>query len=513
MNTSTYSNRSSLNSTFCNLSKINPFNQRKTINGQNIKSFNKKFIIPNSNREFGKEINISSILTTSTNNNVYNPRKSFGIPVKNTKKEKEDMNNKLKNMKQIGEIKKKKKELYNSITHKPNSSYGKISMNKSSRDNFKKGINKIKIKNQSQKNILNTNKTNMTINMTMNTTYNEDIIMIDENTNPNTIINDINNIITRSNTSVFCGNNHNVNNNVKEVNNINDTINNKIEEDVIMNMENTNEIKKEKKYKNTDIITPYNPKPQEVNEYFDDICEELSKNEDKYLVDPQYMSHQSDINHRMRAILIDWLIDVHLKYKLLPQTIYIAVNLIDRYLSKVDTNRAKLQLVGVTAMFIATKYEEIYPPELKDFVYITDGAYVKQDVLRMENKMLAKLNFDVTFPTMWNLFEIYKRKLDLDEKTFKLAWFLMELCLIDYKILKFKMSQIAASAILIASKNTCVYRTNWLKDVIGVDENGLDECCKEIYEFYNYNATHNLQAIRRKFSSIKFGEVAKIKLC
>ena len=56
---------------------------------------------------------------------------------------------------------------------------------------------------------------------------------------------------------------------------------------------------------------------------------------------------------------------------------YIAVNLIDRYLEKNETNRAKLQLVGVTAMFIACKYEEIYPPDLKDFVYITDGAYVK----------------------------------------------------------------------------------------------------------------------------------------
>ena len=225
------------------------------------------------------------------------------------------------------------------------------------------------------------------------------------------------------------------------------------------------------------------------------------------------MSNQSDINHRMRAILIDWLIDVHLKYRLLPQTMYIAVNLIDRYLAKAETNRAKLQLVGVTAMFIACKYEEIYPPELKDFVYITDGAYVKSDVLKMETKMLSKLNFDVTFPTQWTLFETYKRKLDLDEKTFKLAWFLMELCLIDYKILKFKMSQIAASAILIAAKNNRVYKKNWLKDNIGIDENSLEECCKEIYDFYAYNATHNLQAIRRKFSSSKFGEVAKIKLC
>ena len=482
MNNSMYSNRNSLNSTFCQLSKINPFNSRKTTNGQNMISFKKKFLIPNSTREFGKEINVSSNLTTLPNQNVFNPRKSFCVPIeqkiKNLKKEKEELNNKLKNYKQIVEIRKKKKEMSNSFPHKPASSNGKINMNKSSREQFKKGINKIKIKNQSQKNILGDNNKN---NMTLNMNITDDIVMVDENTNPNIVINNV----------------------------IND---NKKEEDVLMQIESEiKDIKLNEEQNN--VIIPKNVNPQNVDEYFDDICEELAKNEDKYLVDPQYMSNQSDINHRMRAILIDWLIDVHLKYRLLPQTMYIAVNLIDRYLAKAETNRAKLQLVGVTAMFIACKYEEIYPPELKDFVYITDGAYVKSDVLKMETKMLSKLNFDVTFPTQWTLFETYKRKLDLDEKTFKLAWFLMELCLIDYKILKFKMSQIAASAILIAAKNNRVYKNNWLKDNIGIDENSLEECCKEIYDFYAYNATHNLQAIRRKFSSSKFGEVAKIKLC
>ena len=499
MNNSMYSNRNSLNSTFCHLSKINPFNARKTTNGQNVISIKKKFLIPNSTREFGKEINVSSNLTTLPNQNAFNPRKSLAIPIeqkiKNLKKEKEELNNKLKNYKQIVEIRKKKKEM-NSSFNKPKSSNGKINKAKNSREQFKKGINKIKFKNQSQKNILGeSNKNNMTMN--------DDIVMVDENANPNIVINNENTVYEKKDkkNEILCENNNNINNNkIKE-------------EDVLMQIESEVKDMKLDDDNSNNIIIPINSNPQNVDEYFDDICEELAKNEDKFLADPDYMSNQSDINHRMRAILIDWLIDVHLKYRLLPQTMYIAVNLIDRYLSKAETNRAKLQLVGVTAMFIACKYEEIYPPELKDFVYITDGAYVKSDVLKMESKMLSKLNFDVTFPTQWTLFETYKRKLDLDDKTFKLAWFLMELCLIDYKILKFKMSQIAASAILIAAKNNRIYKNNWLKDNIGIDEESLDECCKEIYDFYAYNATHNLQAIRRKFSSTKYGEVAKIKLC
>ena len=360
------------------------------------------------------------------------------------------------------------------MPHKLNISTNENDSYKGIRCQVKKEI-KIKNKNQSQKNIFNPNKV-------MN--IDEEVIMADENINPNIVIEK------------------------KLVNTINNITINNIDEDVEMKIENTNSINIK------EIISeePNYSNPQNVDEYFDDICEELTKYEEKYLVNPEYMSNQRDINARMRAILIDWLIDVHLKYKLVPQTMYIAVNLIDRYLEKNDTNRAKLQLVGITAMFIACKYEEIYPPELKDFVYITDGAYVKSDVLRMENKMLSSLNFNVTFPTQWTLFEIFKRKLDLDEKTYKLAWFLMELCLINYKSLKYKMSQIAASSILIACKTMNIYRTDWFNNRIGINEKDLEECCKEIYDFNAYNSSHNLKAIRKKFSSSKFDEVAKIQL-
>ena len=453
---------------FGNIPKIKQISQkRNSIAFKNI-SNKRKYIIPNSNREFGKEINVSANLTTLNNQETYNNRRSFGIPI--------DKKNNKKNSQQIV-AKKKKKDAINSLHKKPNNSHGKCAVNKNPKDNIKKDSTKIYSKNRSQRNILGSNRT---INI------NDDVIMKDENTNPNIMISK-NNYSNRNNT----------------INAVSRTVN-IIDEDVIMSIENNN-ISNEKKVKKRVNV-------QNVDEYFSDICIELFKNEEKYLVDPQYMSNQSDINHRMRAILIDWLIDVHLKYKLVPQTMYIAVNLIDRYLSKNDTTRAKLQLVGVTAMFIACKYEEIYPPELKDFVYITDGAYVKSDVLKMEYKMLKSLEFNITFPTQWSILEIYRKKLDLNEKTFKLAWFLMELCLIDYKTLKFKMSILVASAILIATKALGVYKKNWFSKNIGIEEQKLEECCQEIYNFYVYNSTHNLQAIRKKFSSSKYDEVAKTKI-
>jgi G2/mitotic-specific cyclin-B, other len=88
-----------------------------------------------------------------------------------------------------------------------------------------------------------------------------------------------------------------------------------------------------------------------------------------------YMVIQSDINEKMRAILIDWLVDVNVKFKLVPEVLFMTVNIIDRFLSKIKVNRHKLQLVGVSSLLIATKYEEIYPPALKEFVAICDRAY------------------------------------------------------------------------------------------------------------------------------------------
>ena len=82
----------------------------------------------------------------------------------------------------------------------------------------------------------------------------------------------------------------------------------------------------------------------------------------------------------MRSLLVDWLVEVHLKFKLVPETLYLTVNIIDRYLATTEVTRPKLQLVGVTAFFIASKYEEIYPPELRDLVYICDRAYSNNEV-------------------------------------------------------------------------------------------------------------------------------------
>jgi cyclin B len=110
------------------------------------------------------------------------------------------------------------------------------------------------------------------------------------------------------------------------------------------------------------------------------------------------MSKQTEINEKMRAILVDWLIQVHNRFSLLQETLYLTVSIIDRYLQSRPVPKAKLQLVGVTAMLIASKYEEMYAPEVRDFVYITANTYSSLDIQNMESEMLRALDYSFGNP-------------------------------------------------------------------------------------------------------------------
>ncbi|KAL1093786.1 hypothetical protein V6Z11_D06G053600 [Gossypium hirsutum] len=108
---------------------------------------------------------------------------------------------------------------------------------------------------------------------------------------------------------------------------------------------------------------------------------------------------QKDIDANMRAILIDWLVEVTEEYRLVPETLFLTVNYIDRYLSGNSINRQQLQLLGVACMMIASKYEEVSAPQVEEFCYVTDNTYCKDEILQMESSVLNYLKFEMTVPT------------------------------------------------------------------------------------------------------------------
>lgn len=172
------------------------------------------------------------------------------------------------------------------------------------------------------------------------------------------------------------------------------------------------------------------------------------------------MDYQKDVNPSMREILTDWLIEVHLKFKLLPETLFLTVNLIDRYLSTTSIYRNKLQLVGVTAMLIASKYEEIYPPIVSDFVYITDNAYTREEILKMEERMLTGLQFGIHFTSPFRFLERFLQLKSASETEKNVALFMLEGVLIRYPLLCYKPSVLAASALYLSSK-LCFSKEPW----------------------------------------------------
>lgn len=111
------------------------------------------------------------------------------------------------------------------------------------------------------------------------------------------------------------------------------------------------------------------------------------------------MDSQPEISEKMRAILIDWIVEVHKKFELVTETLYLAINIVDRYLATKVVKRKELQLVGIGAMLIASKYEEIWAPEVNDFVCISDKAYSHQQMLVMEKCILGELQWNLTVPT------------------------------------------------------------------------------------------------------------------
>ena len=168
-----------------------------------------------------------------------------------------------------------------------------------------------------------------------------------------------------------------------------------------------------------------------------------------WMPNSNYMVNQPDINEKMRRILVDWLLKVHGKFKLLPETLYLTVNIIDRYLSQEIVTRKILQLIGVTAMHIACKYEEIYPPEANDFVYITDNAYTKKELLDTEYKILKTLNFDLTFASAFRYLERLCTVSD-NETLLPKAQKFMDQCLSEYNMIQYEPSTLASGALYYA---------------------------------------------------------------
>lgn len=226
-----------------------------------------------------------------------------------------------------------------------------------------------------------------------------------------------------------------------------------------------------------------------------------------------YMGNQPELSPRMRSILADWLIESHRRFQLMPETLYLTIYIVDRYLSLQPTPRRELQLVGVAALLIACKYEEIWAPEVNDLIHIADGAFNRSQILAAEKAILNSMEWNLTVPTPYHfLLRFAKAAGSADEQLQHTINFFGELALMDYGMVMTNPSTAAACAVY-AARLTLGRSPLWtetLKHHTGLNEQQIMEGAKTLVGSHAASASPDarLKAVYQKYATEQFGRVA-----
>ncbi|EGD74548.1 cyclin B [Salpingoeca rosetta] len=251
--------------------------------------------------------------------------------------------------------------------------------------------------------------------------------------------------------------------------------------------------------------------PQMVAEYVEPIFEYMRELEVRLHVPANYFKIQTEINARMRDVLVDWLAEVHHRFELIQETFHLTVHLLDRYLSKEPVTRDDVQLVGITAMMVAAKYEEMYPPELGDYVYITDKAYSEDRILAMERKLLRVLDFSLGKPLPLHFLRRNSKAGHADATMHSMGKYMIELSLGSHAMLKYVPSQLAAAATYI-SREIVGEHELWNPTLEHYAKYSLEDIAPVVHDMravLKHSTVSRLQAIRNKFCRSRYLRVSK----
>ena len=224
---------------------------------------------------------------------------------------------------------------------------------------------------------------------------------------------------------------------------------------------------------------------------------------------------QIDIKYQMRCILIDWIISLQNKFFKKSSTLFLTINLIDRYLSKKSIHRTKFQLLGVTSLFIAFKYEEIYMKNINDFIDLTARAFDKAEILSMEKTIINLVEFDLDLPLSNDFFDLLSTVYKFDKKEYNFGCFLLEAFLLDINCCKYKQSQIGLATCFIILRLRQMKRINPIEDnnfieyyckeykinfEIWKDYDIIVNCAKEIYYYFEHSDKINYREVYKVFN-------------
>jgi len=252
--------------------------------------------------------------------------------------------------------------------------------------------------------------------------------------------------------------------------------------------------------------------PQMVTSYVTEILACHRRVEGKFQPD-QYVENgkQTQVTKKMRCTLVDWMVEVHRKFKLKQETLFLAVNILDRFLSARGVSKDKLQLVGATCIFVASKWEDMWPPLCKDLIYVASRAFTKADIVKMEMTILNAIKFDIGVPTTFAFTQRFAKAAGGDQQMTHLVSFLSEVCMHDYDLLQFTPSMISAACTLLAQK--MIRKGSWtstLQSETGYNESALCQCVHAINSVMQAMPAE-VKSVKTKYSGSKFSNVAALR--
>ncbi|XP_055919758.1 G2/mitotic-specific cyclin-B [Eupeodes corollae] len=238
-----------------------------------------------------------------------------------------------------------------------------------------------------------------------------------------------------------------------------------------------------------------------VSEYVNEIYAYLFSLEKLMPVEPEHLKDQKEVIPKMRSILIDWINEVHHQFHLVPETFHMCVAIIDRYLQAVKTtSRQHLQMVGVTSLFIASKYEELFPPAIGDFIYITDDTYTKNQLLDMEMKIMKALDFNLSRPLPIHFLRRFSKAASAEDCHHAMSKYFLELVTTEYSMAHYRPSEIAAASLYLSLQ------------LINPSKIPSDEIWNPTLEFYSRYSAEHLRPITRQIAMLaKNAPSAKLK--
>ncbi|ORY02798.1 hypothetical protein K493DRAFT_323218 [Basidiobolus meristosporus CBS 931.73] len=240
-----------------------------------------------------------------------------------------------------------------------------------------------------------------------------------------------------------------------------------------------------------------------VAEYADEIMEYMKELEIRMMPDHYYIDRQPELKWHMRSILLDWLVQVHDRFKMHQETLFLCVNYIDRFLSVKEISVDKLQLVGITALFIAAKYEEISAPTISEMVFMVDKAYSIDDLKKAERFMINILNYELGYPGPLSFLRRISKADRYDSSIRTLAKYLVEVTIMYEVFIQYPSSKVAAASYYLSMG--LLNKGTWTNSHIhysGYTEMDLMQCALQIRSRLPHKQNH--EAIYIKYYSSKY---------